>query len=203
MFYIKVLKTLKINSLSTNLKLSHKGKKPSLCICMSETEPLVTAWGWPFSQEPPGLPGAERLPFSPLYLPVDGGGHPLLRSQLERDDDPEDLIEVPARGGWVQDRQLQFLIRTKNKHLQNTQTQKEDEFVRCFWYLSLFENSSSVTENVQGRRDKTKNSQTSRMIYQTWSRGPESKILFFSMSFFFKRLIFFFSHSWHTILYQF
>lgn len=64
-------------------------------------------------------------------LPVHWGGDPLLRCQLERDNYAENLIEVPAGGGWVEDRQLQFLIRTKHKH--HTGSHRHALFVLLCW----------------------------------------------------------------------
>lgn len=52
-----------------------------------------------------------------LYLPINRGGNPLFCCQLERDNNSENLVKVPAGGRGVEEGQLQFLIRAKNKHL--------------------------------------------------------------------------------------
>ena len=49
-------------------------------------------------------------------LPFTWGDLLLFCCQLERDNSSENLINVSASGSWVEDAQLQFIIRTKNKH---------------------------------------------------------------------------------------
>ena len=56
-------------------------------------------------------------------LPVDGRGDLLGGGELETVNDSDDLVKVAARGGWVEQRQLQPLVRaddedgSDNKHL--------------------------------------------------------------------------------------
>lgn len=52
-----------------------------------------------------------------MYLPINRCGHLLLRSELQGVDDTEQLVEVPSRGGRVEDGQLQLLVGADHKHL--------------------------------------------------------------------------------------
>lgn len=52
-----------------------------------------------------------------IYLPINRCGNLLLCSELQGVNNPKQLIEVPPRGGRVEDGQLQFLVRADHKHL--------------------------------------------------------------------------------------
>merc|ERR1712055_1098287 len=54
---------------------------------------------------------------APTSLPVNRRGHLASGSELEAVNHSEDFVEVSSCGGWVQERQLQPLVRANDEHL--------------------------------------------------------------------------------------
>lgn len=60
------------------------------------------------------------LPGFDIYLPVHRCSNLLLCSELQRVNNPEQLVKVPPRGGRVEDGQLQLLVGADHKHLRGS-----------------------------------------------------------------------------------
>lgn len=60
------------------------------------------------------------LPGFDIYLPVHRCSDLLLCSELQRVNNSEQLVEVPPRGGRVEDGQLQLLVGADHKHLRGS-----------------------------------------------------------------------------------
>lgn len=61
------------------------------------------------------VPGSELCPAP--HLPVHRGSDLLVCCELQGVHHSQDLIKISPSGGWVQDGELQLLIRAKNEHL--------------------------------------------------------------------------------------
>lgn len=60
-----------------------------------------------------------------MYLPISRGGHSFSGCELERVHHSQDLVKVASGGGGIEQRQLQPLVGTDNKHLNPEQRWKE------------------------------------------------------------------------------
>lgn len=68
-------------------------------------------------------PGESRSPWEVggTYLPISWGGHSLGGCELERVHRSQDLVKVAPGGGGIEQRQLQPLVGTNNKHLKRAE----------------------------------------------------------------------------------